>query len=129
MAEQLNTKAALEQPWARDQVESAARAAVAELVRACGKFPTFPSQFCLPDLDTVRRHLVSVRLVNDGKSEVFEQTAFLVLDEELSEMMEATLMGDLEAARTEAVQAMAMLLRIYIHLPEFCDQARGEVAR
>ncbi len=128
MAEQLNTKAALEQPCARDQVESAARAAVAELVRACGKFPTFPLNFCLPYLDTVRRHLVSVRLVNDGKSEVFEQTAFLVLDEELAEMMDATLMGDLEAASMEAVQAMAMLLRIYIHLPDFCGQARGEVA-
>jgi FAD/FMN-containing dehydrogenase len=39
----------------------------------------------------------------------------------------SVLVFGLDPAR--AVQAMAMLLRIYIHLPEFCDQARGEVAR
>jgi hypothetical protein len=110
------------------RAEDACHAALSELRRACALHPTFPSKLCNPDLDIIRRHLMRVREVNDGKSEVYEQSAHLVLDEEVVEMLESALLGDLEAARKECVQAMAMLLRFYLHLPEYCAQAREEGA-
>lgn len=96
-----------------------------ELLCAVAKFPTFPAQFCRAALFDVRARLGYLRDQNDRKIEDRPKTAASILEEELTEMMEAVLLGDLDAARIELVQSMAMLLRIYVHLPYYCAAAKG----
>ena len=47
-------------------------------------------------------------------------TCDTILLEEYCEMAEAVLLGDAHAARKEIVQCMAMLMRTYVHLPDYC---------
>jgi hypothetical protein len=119
----LDTKAELK--GARTS-ESVALEATRELRRACEKHPTWPTRFISVPLEMVRGHLAKVRRINDGKDAGNQPTACFIINEELSEMQEAVLSGDLDAARQECIQAMAMLLRLYVHLPHYCAVARGE---
>lgn len=127
MAKGLNTMAALDAAGLAD-LRGMVIAAQDELVRACGKHPEFPAGFCPLGLADLRRQLKTVRAVNEGEGLAILPTAHSVLVEEVGEMMEQVMLGDLEAARAECVQAAAVLLRIYVHLPEYCAQAAREVA-
>jgi hypothetical protein len=118
----LNTMSVLEKPW------SVARAAVSELHRACEKFPTWPTQMTHCPPAAVSQELRVFQNINDGKNPEVRPTADTIFYEEYAEMCEAAQRGDLEEARKECIQAMAMLLRLYAHLPYYCSAARGEVA-
>ena len=117
---ELNTMDVLEKPW------SVARAAVSELHRACEKFPTWPAKLAdynYNEISDIRKRLQEI---NDGADSKWSVTANSIIMEELAETLEAAQRGDLEAARKECVQAMAMLLRLYVHLPHYCGQANQE---
>ena len=98
-------------------------AALQELDRACIKFPTWPAKLAdynYNEISDIRKRLQEV---NDGKDDRWNVTANSIIMEELAETLEAAQNGDLEAARKECVQAMAMLLRLYVHLPHYCANA------
>ena len=125
----LNTRKELDQPYQRELVESATRAAVRELVRAIGVHPTWPAElddYKSGEIGDIRKRLQEI---NDGKYHKWNATANSIITEELAETLEAAQNGDLEAARKECVQAMAMLLRLYVHLPHYCGQANQEVGK
>jgi hypothetical protein len=124
----LNTMDVLEPSGEIQELYMTARAAVDELQRACGKFPTWPTQMTHCPPAAVSRELRVFQRINDGKHPEVRPTADTIFYEEYAEMCEAAQSGDLEAAKKEAIQAMAMLLRIYVHLPYYCALARGEVA-
>ncbi len=115
--EGLDTAAALKLPFVRQSVESATFAAVAELVRATEKFPKHPRALTSMTLSDVRCALSGIRHRN---GDLASTTAGLIFLEEFDEMIEASLLGDLTAARAECIQCIAMLLRIYVHLPTYC---------
>ncbi len=125
----LDTRKELDMPYQRQLVESATRAAVGELVLAIGKFPTWPTLLTNHDAENVTGVIERLRKINDGKgySETWLISADTIIMEELAETLEAAQKGDLEAARKECVQAMAMLLRLYVHLPHYCGQDKQEV--
>jgi hypothetical protein len=97
-------------------------AALQELDRACIKFPTWPTLLTNHDSENVTGVIKRLRKINDGKgyAETWLVSADTIIMEELAETLEAAQKGDLEVARKECVQAMAMLLRLYIHLPYYC---------
>ena len=124
----LNTMDVLEPSGEIQELYMTARAAVDELQRACIKFPTWPAKladYCSDETSDIRKRLQEI---NDGKNDRWNVTANSIIMEELAETLEAAQKGDLEAARKECVQAMSMLLRLYVHLPYYCALARGEVA-
>jgi|GEM_PF-4448398 len=100
-------------------------AAYQELKRACGKFPKFPDRLLLPEKMpcALGEQLAAARECNDAEGGA-HASGYSVFCEEFLEMCEAEQAGDLEAARKELAQAMAMLLRIGIHLPHYCEEAR-----
>ncbi len=122
MAEGLDTMAALDAAGLAD-LRGMVIAAQDEFVRACGIHPEFPAGFCSVEMAALRLQLKTVRAINDGEGLTLRPTAHLVLVEEVGEMLEQVMLGDLEAARAECVQAAAVLLRIYVHLPEYCAAA------
>ena len=128
---ELNTRNELDMPYQRELVESATRAAVGELVLAIGKFPTWPTRLTNHDPENVTGVKERLQKINDGKcySETWLVSADTIIMEELAETLEAAQKGDLEAARKECIQVMAMLLRLYVHLPHYCGQANQEVCK
>ncbi len=102
--------------------------ALAEVDLACGKFPLFPDRLLLPDemQCDLARQLDMARQCNDTDGGA-HATGYSVFVEEFLEFCEAAQAGDLEAARKELTQAMAMLLRIGVHLEHYCEQARAVV--
>jgi hypothetical protein len=113
------------------ELHMTARAAVDELQRACIKFPTWPTLLTNHDPENVTGIIERLRKVNDGKrsSDSWLVSADTIIMEELAETLEAAQKGDLGAARKECVQAMAMLLRLYVHLPHYCWQANREAGK
>jgi hypothetical protein len=111
-----------EQP---ELVESAIQSAVGELLRAIGVHPTWPTLLTNYDAEFVAGVLVRIRAVNDEKDARYKPSADCIIMEELAETLEAAQRGDLEAARMECVQTIAMLLRLYVHLPDYCQMAKG----
>jgi hypothetical protein len=96
----------------------AAKKAINELFRACDLHPDFPDVFvAFPDPESVKEELLMIRMQNDSGS----ATGYAIFYEEFLEMIEAVYSGNLEAARLECIQAMAMLLRVYLHLPTYCE--------
>lgn len=94
--------------------------AVHELRRAARKHPLFPADFVgRRDCARVTEALAGAREQNDGDGGA-RATASSVFVEKWYEMVEAVLRGDAEGARRELTQAMAMLLRIHVHLDEYC---------
>lgn len=101
--------------------------ALDELERACGKFPRFPDRLLLPDEMpcALGEQLAAARECNDAEGGA-HASGYSVFCEEFLEMCEAAQAGDLAGAQKELAQAMAMLLRIGIHLAHYCEQARQE---
>ena len=102
--------------------------ALRELERACEKFPMFPDTFTVSGLDRVRRTLATARVENDEDGGE-RATCATALQEEYSEMAEAVMTGDGHAARKGIVRCIAMLLRLYIHLPHYCETEQKERAK
>jgi hypothetical protein len=126
---ELNTMDVLEPSGEIQELYMTARAAVDELQRACIKFPTWPAKLAdynCNEISDIRKRLQEI---NDGKDSKWNATANSIIMEELAETLEAAQNGDLEAARKECIQAMAMLLRLYVHLPHYCGQANQEVGK
>jgi hypothetical protein len=123
----LNTMAELGQPWGEAMMQSAQRVAVGELTRACGVWPTWPTRLTEVAPNYVAGYLRYWRTVNDGKAVGIPQTSESIIMEEIMEVIEAAQRGDLDAARTECIQAMAMLLRLYVHLPHYCKREQCPV--
>lgn len=98
--------------------------AVIELQRAVGKFPNFPDTFAEMSIDRIRDALNAARLLNDSVAG-YEATALSVISEEYCAFAEAVLLRDAEKARVELVQTIAMLLRTYIHLDEYCGSNKA----
>lgn len=94
--------------------------AFVELDRACKKFPLFPDEFTWLTQDGVGKQLSLMRSINDQSSGQ-NATAQSVIMEEFYEFMEAVVDRDAEKARKELVQVMAMLMRTYVHLDEYCQ--------
>lgn len=95
--------------------------AMEELNRACLKFPAFPDKL---DSDDGRRTSIAHQLERarewndrDGGSHA---DGYSVFCEEFLEFVEAAKRGDRQAADTELVQSMAMLMRIALHLDDYC---------
>ncbi len=118
---ELNTRKELDMPYQRELVESATRAAVGELVRAIGKFPTWPTVLTNQTPAHIAHTVKWMQGVNDGTNAYAKSAADTIIIEEILETIESAQKGDLEAARIECIQAMAMLLRLYIHLPAYCN--------
>lgn len=125
MALTLNT--AQEADW--QKIEFICNEAVAELRRACAKFPDFPDTLTSAGMDNVTALLSYTRDINDGKVKSALSTGCSILREEELEMTEAVLQGDEQKAYAELVQSMAMLLRIAVHLPHYCAQVREAAAK
>lgn len=97
--------------------------AISELISACAKHPDWPDELTdSMDLDYVRYVLGACRTFNDTPTGRSAQSIF---DEEQFEFFEAVMLGDGEAARKELTQAIAMLLRMYCHIPEFVQKYRN----
>lgn len=101
--------------------------AIAELRRACSKFPKFPDRLVIEDgMNTkIDRQLKLARICNDSPDGC-AASAYSVFGEEFLEFIEAAQKGDEAGARKELVQAMAMLMRIYCHLDRYCADAKGK---
>ena len=103
--------------------------AMDELARACGKFPAFPDK--LIDLSEVKtpipRQLEIARNCND-RDDGHYATGYSVFCEEFLEFIEAANAGNRPSADKELVQAMAMLMRIAMHLDDYCP-AQKEAPR
>lgn len=95
--------------------------AMQELDRACFKHPLFPERlFDHENAATdLLRQLELARNNND-----FEKgrlaTGYSVFVEEFLEFVDAADRGDRPAADAELVQAMAMLMRVALHLDDYC---------
>jgi hypothetical protein len=98
-------------------------AALQELDRACIKFPTWPAKLADYNSDEISDIRKRLQEINDGEHPKWSATANSIIMEELAETLEAAQKGDLGAARKECIQAMAMLLRLYVHLPHYCANA------
>lgn len=95
--------------------------AMQELDRACQKFPAFPDK--LHDYSRMTTpldmQLATARTWND-RDAGNRATGYSVFVEEFLEFVEAALRGERAAAEAELVQAMAMLMRIALHLDDYC---------
>jgi len=96
--------------------------AITELQRACGKFPQFPDRLVIEEgmKTKISRQLELARMC--------DASAYSVFGAEFLEFVEAAQKGDAAEARKELVQAMAMLMRIYCHLEQYCSKVKGERA-
>ena len=125
---ELNTMDEIITKFLEKELRDVTWAALQELDRACIKFPTWPTLLTNHDPENVAGIIERLQKINDGKgyAETWLVSADTIIMEELAETLEAAQKGDLEAARKECVQAMAMLLRLYVHLPHYCWQANQE---
>jgi len=114
-------------PYGRADVDIAVRQAICELDRACEKHPTWPTRLTAHTAAAVTAGRRSLQRINDGFDHGVQPTADTIFSEEYCEMIEAAQRGDVKEARKECIQAIAMLLRLYVHLPHYCAVARGEV--
>ena len=123
--ETMNTMDEIITKFLEKELRDVAWAARQELSRACIKFPTWPTLLTNHDAENVTGVIERLRKVNDGKgyAETWLISADTIIMEELAETLEAAQKGDLVEARKECVQAMAMLLRLYVHLPHYCANA------
>lgn len=103
--------------------------AMDELKRACAKFPAFPDRLVGSGEKStpVARQLELARACND-RDEGRYATGYSVFCEEFLEFIQAAEAGDRAAAEKELVQAMAMLMRIRLHLAEYCAK-KGAVGK
>lgn len=118
--------------WLRTEVDAAARRELSalfveaqdELARATAKFPEFPGTFAPPPaLESLPRVLKRIREMNDG---AVNATAYSIFGEEWLEFVEAVAVRrDKAAARTELIQAMAMLLRMWQHVDAYVAVKKG----
>lgn len=95
--------------------------AITELERACARHPRAPDRL-LPKIRQpggIADHIARVRACNDGRGGA-DASAYSVATEEILEFFDAAARGDAAEARAELVQAMAMLMRAYVHLGEYC---------
>ena len=100
--------------------------AISELISACAKHPNWPEELTdSMDLEYVQYVLGACRTFNDKPT---GRTAQSIFDEEQFEFFEAVMLGDAKAARAELVQSIAMLLRMYCHIPNYIEQTSKEVA-
>ena len=122
---ELNTMDEIITKFLEKELRDVTWAALQELDRACIKFPTWPTLLTNHDAKNVTGVLERLRKINDGKgyAETWLVSADTIIMKELAETLEAAQKGDLEEARKECVQAMAMLLRLYVHLPHYCANA------
>lgn len=76
-------------------------------LKAVEKHPQFTDRLCHADLDGVQSYLDDIRNYNDKNTPDFAS----ILDEEIEEYLEASLLGDTEAARRELLDCAAVLMR------------------
>jgi hypothetical protein len=96
--------------------------AISELERAIRKHPEFPCEMTNYQPDDVATFLGSLRHLNDtGKA-----TASTIFEEEFMEFLMEVQVKRPGHAREELVQAIAMLLRIYCHLDDYCSHRGTE---
>ncbi len=119
----LNTMDEIITKFLEKELRDVTWATLQELDRACIKFPTWPTFLTNQTPDHIARTVKRLQEINDGKDTRWNVTADTIIMEELAETLEAAQKGDLEAARKECIQAMAMLLRLYVHLPHYCANA------
>ena len=94
--------------------------ALQELDRACKKFPLWPAKLADYNYDEIGDIRKRFQEINDGKDSNLTATANSIIMEEIAETLEAAQNGDLVAARKECIQVIAMMLRLYVHLPHYC---------
>jgi hypothetical protein len=121
----LNTMDEIITKFLEKELRDVTWAALQELDRACIKFPTWPAKLVDYKSDEIGDIRKRLQEINDGKDEKWNATANSIIMEELAETLEAAQKGDLVAARAELIQATAMLLRLYVHLPHYCQAAKG----
>ena len=125
----LNTMDEIITKFLEKELRDVTWAALQELDRACIKFPTWPTLLTNHDPEHVTEVIERLQNINDGKgcAETWRVSADTIIMEELGETLEAAQNGDLEEARKECIQAMAMLLRLYVHLPHYCANVVARV--
>lgn len=79
----------------------------AAYLHACEKHPVFTDMVCHHDLDGIRSFLYYCRDYNEKNTPDFVS----ILDEEIGEYAEASLLGDTEAAKRELLDCAAVLMR------------------
>ncbi len=94
--------------------------AISELERAARLHPEWPSELNYHDEEEQESNLAIARAINDHD----RATGTTIFAEEWYEfLLAARKPGNIVAARTELVQAMAMLLRISCHLGDYVPKA------
>lgn len=101
------------------EVQELCNDAIMELQRACEKHPLFPDSLIPNNKPAHDELLKGMREINARNGGQFAYGSS-VFEEERIEMESAVLNGNYPEARKELVQSMAMLLRIYIHLEDYC---------
>ena len=76
-------------------------------LKAVKKHQKFTDKVCHHDLDGVRGFLAECRNFNDNNTPDFVS----ILDEEIAEYCEASILGDHEAARRELLDCAAVIMR------------------
>jgi hypothetical protein len=90
--------------------------AISELERAARLHPEWPTELPYSAVEVYEHWLLITRAINDHE----RSTACSIFEEEWYEfLISASKQGNIVAARSELVQAMAMLLRISCHLDAY----------
>lgn len=76
-------------------------------LHACEKHPHYTDRLCHHGIEDVREFLDSCRKYNGKNGGDFNS----IMDEEIAEYIEASLLGDSEAAKRELLDCVAVLMR------------------
>ena len=76
-------------------------------LHSCEKHPVFTDKVCHHEIDSVRRFIFACRDYNEKNTPDFVS----ILDEEIGEYAEASILGDTEAAKRELLDCAAVIMR------------------